>query len=97
MLYKNLPDSELRKVMRARFWLDGLAALMFLAKFHWGDFRAVLRARREFRRLKPEFLESRQENLRKASTADIPEQAKFSLLWRYYAKRQKTYNQLLSE
>ena len=97
MLYKNLPESELRKVMRARFWLDGLAALMFLAKFHWGDFRAVLRARREFRRLKPEFLESRQENLRKASTANIPEQAKFSLLWRYYAKRQKTYNQLISE
>ena len=29
MLYKNLPESELSKVMRVRFWLDGLAALMF--------------------------------------------------------------------
>ena len=94
MLYKNLPENELNKVMRVRFWLDGLAALMFLAKFHWGDFKAVFRARREFRRLKPEFRDSREENLQEASITDIPERINFSLLWRYYAKRQKTYNQL---
>ena len=81
--------------MRVRFWLDILAALMFLGKFHWGDFKAVLRARREFRRLKPEFLDSRLENLDEASITDIPERVNFSLLWRYYLKGQKTYNQLL--
>jgi len=97
MLYKNLPDSELHSVMRARFWLDGLAAMMFLMKFHWGDFKAVIEARREFRRLKPEFLDSREENLREASITEIPERVNFSLLWRYYAKRHKTYNQLMSE
>lgn len=95
MLYKNLPEDELRKVMRARFWLDGLAALMFLLKFHWGDFKAVFRARREFRRLKPEFEDSRQENLGEASITDIPERVKFSLLWRYYAKRQNTFSDLI--
>ena len=95
MLYKNLPENELGKVMRARFWLDILAALMFLCKFHWGDFKAVFRARREFRKLKPGFLDSRQENLREASVTDIPERVKFSLLWRYYAKHQKTYGQLM--
>jgi len=77
-----------------RFWLDGLAALMFLAKFHWGAFKAVLRARREFRRLKPEFLDSRRENLEESSTDTIPERVNFSLLWRYYIKRQKTYSSL---
>ena len=95
MLYKNLPESELSKVMRVRFWLDGLAALMFLAKFHWGDFKAVLRARREFRRLKPEFADSRRENLEEASTDTIPERVNFSLLWRYHIKRQKTYSALI--
>ena len=94
MLYKNLPDNELNKVMRIRFWLDGLAALMFLVKFQWGDFKAVFRARREFRHLKPEFRDSREENLSEASVTSIPERVQFSLLWRYYAKRQKTYNQL---
>ena len=94
MLYKNLPESELSKVMRVRFWLDGLAALMFLAKFHWGDFKAVLRARREFRRLKPQFADSRRENLEESSTDTIPERVNFSLLWRYYIKRQKTYSSL---
>lgn len=92
MLYKNLPENELNKVMRVRFWLDGLAALMFLAKFQWGDFKAVFRARREFRRLKPEFIESRRENLQRAVTTEIPERAEFSLLWRYHVKRQKTWN-----
>ena len=95
MLYKNLPESELSKVMRVRFWLDGIAALMFLAKFHWGDFKAVLRARREFRRLKPQFADSRRENLEEASTDTIPERVNFSLLWRYYIKRQKTYSSLI--
>ena len=86
---------ELNKVMRVRFWLDGLAALMFLAKFHWGDFKAVLRARREFRRLKPQFADSRRENLEEASTDTIPERVNFSLLWRYHIKRQKTYSALI--
>ena len=95
MLYKNLPESELDKVMRVRFWLDILAALMFLMKFHWGEFKAVLRARREFRRLKPEFLDSREENLREASITDIPERVRFSLLWSYYVKRRRTYSDLM--
>lgn len=95
MLYKNLPEGELRKVMRVRRWLDLLAALMFLSKFHWGDFKAVFHARREFRRLMPEFRDSREENLQEASIKDIHERVKFSLLWRYYAKGQKTYSKLI--
>ena len=94
MLYKNLPENELNKVMRVRFWLDGLAALMFLLKFHWGDFKAVFRAHREFRHLKAEFVDSREENLQEASITQIPERVNFSLLWRYHIKRQKTYTQL---
>ena len=95
MLYKNLPEEELDKVMRMRFWLDGLAALMFLAKFQWGDFKALLHARHEFRRLKPEFRDSRDENLREASVTEIPERVQFSLLWHYHIKRQKTYSKLM--
>lgn len=97
MLYKNLPEDELSKVMRVRFWLDSLAALMFILKFHWGDAKAVFKARREFKRLKPQFLDSRMENLEESSLTAIPERADFSLLWRYHVKRQKTYSQLVSD
>lgn len=94
MLYKNLPEEELAKVMRVRFWLDGLAALMFILKFHMGDAKAVFKARREFRRLKPDFLDSRNENLEESSLTAIPERSDFSLLWRYHVKRCKTYSSL---
>ena len=51
MLYKCLPDEELKPVMRMRWFLDYLAAWeMLLLKRNWGDFRAVYRARRAFKR-----------------------------------------------
>ena len=96
MLYKCLPDDELKSVMRWRCLLDYVAAFeMLILKRNIGDFKAVLRARREFRRLKPEFADSRRENLEEASTDTIPERVNFSLLWRYYIKRQKTYSALI--
>ena len=56
MLYKCLPDEELKPVMRRRWWLDYLAASqMLLLNFNWGDFRAVWRARRAFKQWKNDF------------------------------------------
>ena len=94
MLYKNLPDDELAGVMFVRFWLDGLAALMFVLKFNWADAKAVFLARREFRQLKSEFLESRKENLEASVLTEIPERAGFSLLWRYHVRHRRTYSSL---
>jgi GT2 family glycosyltransferase len=56
MLYKCLPDEELKPVMRMRWFLDYLAAWeMLLLKRNWGDFRAVYRARRAFKRWRKDF------------------------------------------
>ena len=44
LLYKNLPDNKLRKVLTARLLLDGLAGLKFLAEGHWKDMLAIIRA-----------------------------------------------------
>ena len=50
MLYKCLPDDELRGVMRWRWFLDYLAAWeMLILQWNIGDFKAVYRARRAFR------------------------------------------------
>ena len=95
MLYKNLPEDELKSVMRMRWWLDMLAAMQFLAKFDFANFKAVLRANREFRRMKPGFEADRQLNLsRRKIKGRVPERCDFSILWQYYAKGKKTYQEL---
>ena len=95
MLYKCLPDSELRHVMRWRWWLDYLAAWqMLLLKRNLGDFRAVYRARRAFKRWRKDFEDDRQQIQQSRVLKEIPEQRSFSLLWQYYAKGRKHYSDL---
>ena len=93
MLYKNLPAEELRPVMRRRALLDYVAAVKFLLSFHWGDFRAVLRARREYRRLRGGYGAFRAANHAKPHGC-IEGRAPFSLLWQYYLRGKKRYSQL---
>ncbi|MCD8202244.1 MAG: glycosyltransferase family 2 protein, partial [Prevotella sp.] len=49
MLYKNLPDVELKRVMRMRLFLDYVAAFQTLVKGNTGDYKAIIKGRREFR------------------------------------------------
>ena len=93
MLYKNLPAEELSPVMRRRALLDYVAAAKFLLSFHWGDFKAVLRARREYKRLRGSYEAFRAENLAKQQCS-IEGRAPFSLLWQYYLRGKKKYSQL---
>ena len=95
MLYKCLPDSELNKVMRLRWWLDYLAAWeMLLLKRNWGDFKAVYRARRAFKRWRSDFTAERNSIQQGATAKEIPERRSFSLLWQYYAKGRKRFSDL---
>lgn len=94
LLYKNLPEQSLRKVMFLRFFLDALASLQFLATGQWGSFCAVWRARREFRRIKSDFLADRERNLSATVLNPIPEMLQHSILWQYYVKGHKTFSQL---
>ena len=94
MLYKCLPDSELRPVMRMRWWLDYLAALqMLLLKRDWGSCKAVWQARKAFKSWRHDF-EADRIHIQKGATHDIPERFEFSLLWQYYAKRHKYFSDL---
>lgn len=53
MLYKNLPPQRQRRVLCVRWLLDWVAALSFLLKGNGGEFCAVFKAHREFRRWLP--------------------------------------------
>lgn len=97
LLYKNLPEKELKKVLFVRFWLDMVAALMFLLKLNAGDFKAVLKARRAFRKMRPEFAEKRAENMSKTVLEQIPERSGFLLVWQYHLLRKRTFTELNSQ
>ena len=95
MLYKCLPDRELRNVMRWRWFLDYLAAWeMLILKRNFGDFKAIYRARREFKRWRKDFGQDRQKIQASRVDEKIPEQRRFSLLWQYYVHGRKTFSSL---
>ncbi len=94
MLYKNLPEEDLKPVMRLRFWLDYLAALKFLLSGHAANARAVYQGRREFYRLLPRYEGKRAENMRKAVLREVPGLKPYSLLWQFYLKGRKHYSDL---
>ena len=95
MLYKCLPEEELKPVMRWRWWLDYLAAWeMLILKRNVGDFKAVYRARHAFKRWKKDFEADRQEIQSSCQNKNIAERRDFSLLWQYYVKGRKTFSEL---
>ena len=95
MLYKCLPEKDLKPVMRSRWFLDYLAAFhTLLLKRNVGDFKAIFRARRDFKRWRRDFKNDRQQIQQSRVAAHDAEFAPFLLLWRYYAKGCKTFSQL---
>ncbi len=95
MLYKCLPDAELAKVMRMRFLLDYIAAIeMLILGRSFGDFKAVLRARRAFCKWKRDFAADRAaiQNSRKGSSD--AEYRPYSVLWQYYVKGKHAFSEL---
>lgn len=94
MLYKNLPDSELRHVMRVRAFLDYVAAFQALASGRTGDFKAIINGRKAFKKWLPEYRTVREEIQSMRKTDDIKGIYRHSILWQYYAKGHKKYSEL---
>ncbi|MBQ8100086.1 MAG: glycosyltransferase family 2 protein [Paludibacteraceae bacterium] len=67
MIYKNMPSGRLPVVLFCRFWLDWLAAFVYLLKGQTGNFKAVGNARADYHRLKKQYKAKRAENLRLAT------------------------------
>ena len=95
MLYKCLPEEELKGVMRWRWFLDYLAAWeMLILKRNMGDFKAIYRARKAFKQWRKDFEGDRREIQASRQFKKIPERKDFSLLWQYYAKGRKVFSSL---
>lgn len=64
MLHKNLPKKKGRKVLFLRRLVDTLGFLFFLAGGKWGDARAVIKAHGDFRRMKRNYTDFPEEDIR---------------------------------
>lgn len=95
MLYKNLGDGELEKVMRMRCFLDYLAAFATLVfNCNWRDCVAIFRARRDFLKWRHTFDDARYRI--QAMRVDRKNDGRnpFSILWKYYLCGKKKYSEL---
>ena len=94
MLYKNLPEKDLDHVMRVRFWLDYIAAFKELLTGKIGDFKAIIKARRDFYKWKAEFAVVRRQIQAFRQTKEDQNISNFSILQKYYIFRKKTYDKI---
>ena len=94
MLYKNLSDAELVKVMRIRRLLDYVAALQMVLKGDLKNAQAVRRARKDYYKMRTEMQKDRTENLAQCTTVSIREKSKVSILYRYYLLGLHTFAQI---
>lgn len=94
MIYKNAPDCQLKKIMLFRKVFDNVAALKFLASGDYAAFKAVRKARRDFKAMRYGYDKARAENMKLAVTTRIPEVLKSSILYKYYLGFKHTYSSL---
>lgn len=94
MIYKNAPDCQLKKIMLFRKVFDNVAVLKFLASGDYAAFKAVRKARRDFKAMRSGYDKARAENMKLAVTTRIPEVLKSSILYKYYLGFKHTYSSL---
>lgn len=89
MIYKNEP--RLFKVMFVRFFMDYLAAFVFLAKLDTANFTAVLKARWQFWQMRPSMKKARILNMELTKQQSVPEVYPHSLVWQSYVHGLKKF------
>ncbi len=86
LLHKNLPAGEGRKLLFVRRLYDTMAFGMALVKMHWGDARAILKAHRDFRRMRGRYTEHPTRNLLR----ELPE-CRCNIIVDHYLRRRKVF------
>ena len=97
MLYKNLPEKELKYVMRWRWILDYTAALeTLIVSKNVGDFKAIYKARKAFKKWRNDFKHDREVIQKNRVDNGKNDRMNISLLWQYYVHNRKTFNDIIN-
>ncbi len=94
MLYKNLPSDTLNNVMRWKYVLDHISVIKFALSGRWANARSVLKARRDYRKMKPSFELKRQAILKETTSVKFEEMSSKSLVFNYFVMGRKLFHQL---
>lgn len=92
MLYKNLKPKHLLPIAIVRWFMDYMAALVFLMKGDIKNAKAVVRARWDFYKMKSDFKEKRARNLEISIAKRIPSAYKGSIIFAYYFLHKRRIN-----
>lgn len=97
MLYKNLPQKDLKSVMRWRWILDYTAAFETLViSRNIGDFKAIYKARKAFKKWRKDFKCDRELIQKNRVDKSKSDRINISLLWQYYIHNRKTFNDIIN-
>lgn len=94
MIYKNVPETFLKRVLLARFFFDYVAALQYVAKGDMANAKAIFRARKEFRRIRGDYETKRKENMEMQSLSIIPEVLDKSIVFQSFLLGKKRFSNL---
>lgn len=95
MLYKNLPDKQFRYLIFKRMLLDGVAANFFLCQGKFRNFRAVLKAHRDFYLNFGKLRIKRNLIKRSGGNDNINTILNKSIIFLFYLRNRKEYKDLL--
>ncbi|PJJ59907.1 glycosyltransferase family 2 protein [Hymenobacter chitinivorans] len=94
LVYKNVAEPELIRVIGARLVLDWVAALRFLLQGNTADGKAILRAHRDFFNQRRYWQQKRRQHPQKLLTRHRPGVYQGSLVWAYFGKGIRAFSQL---
>ncbi len=94
LLYKNLPTDLLRRTMFWRRIFDYSAAFQFILTGKFQNAKSIFRARSDYKKMLPDFLEKRNENILYSTNLNIAEIYLDSIVFSYFLKNKRTYNSL---
>ena len=89
LLHKNLPREDGKQLLLVRRMMDTLAFGMAIAKFHFGDAWAIIRAHRAFRRMRSNYTSQPSVNLLK----QLPEE-RVNIITAHYLRGVKQFTEL---
>lgn len=97
MLYKNLPQQSLSKIMKWRRIIDYVAAIQLYVTGKPKNAAAVIKARKDFKVMQPDFVEKRNENILFATRTYCDEMIKKSIIVEYYFKNNKKFSKIVAK
>jgi len=94
LLYKNLPKERFFITLLSRMLLDGISAILFLAKFSFSSFMAVLKAHLHFYKSLKQLRLKRKNLIEQTVKTTHPEILQESIVFSYFVKKKKVFDKL---